>query len=183
MLAQPFNLCESLLRKLISTTEKIWRWERCDKTNAFVYLSTLFLLFSVLIFFLSSCRSGGPGLLLGGTVIVLKAFGDLGSDSLSPFPSPPKGATLKMDGIYQQMRHPMYTGLMMIMAGLAIATDSADRLLLTALLWFLIDIKANKEEGTLRHWILVSPSFAATAKNESKNHIEIQYRCILKSSK
>jgi protein-S-isoprenylcysteine O-methyltransferase Ste14 len=119
--------------------------------------------------FLSSCRSGGPGLLLGGTVIVLKAFGDLGSDSLSPFPSPPKGATLKMDGIYQQMRHPMYTGLIMIMAGLAIATDSADRLLLTALLWFLIDIKANKEEGTLYvigFWC--RRYFASIAKNESK---------------
>jgi protein-S-isoprenylcysteine O-methyltransferase Ste14 len=101
-------------------------------------------------FFISSlcCRSGGPGLLLGGSVIALKAFGDLGSDSLSPFPSPPKGASLKLDGIYGQMRHPMYTGLLMIMAGLSIATNSADRLLLTALLWFLVDIKASKEEGT-----------------------------------
>jgi protein-S-isoprenylcysteine O-methyltransferase Ste14 len=93
--------------------------------------------------------SGGPGLLLGGTVIALKAFGDLGSDSLSPFPSPPSGASLKMDGVYGQMRHPMYTGLLMVMAGLSIASNSADRLLLTALLWFLIDIKAYKEEGTL----------------------------------
>jgi protein-S-isoprenylcysteine O-methyltransferase Ste14 len=85
---------------------------------------------------------------LGGSVIALKAFGDLGSDSLSPFPSPPKGAALKMEGIYGQMRHPMYTGLLMVMAGLSIATNSADRLLLTALLWFLVDIKASKEEGT-----------------------------------
>lgn len=91
--------------------------------------------------------SGGPGLLLGGTVVVFKAFADLGSDSLSPFPSPPKGAALKMDGIYSQMRHPMYTGLLMVMAGLSIASNSADRLLLTGLLWYLLEVKADKEEG------------------------------------
>jgi protein-S-isoprenylcysteine O-methyltransferase Ste14 len=107
-----------------------------EKSHCFMFLSR------------PQIHSGGPGLLLGGTVIALKAFGDLGSDSLSPFPSPPQGASLKMDGIYGQMRHPMYTGLLMIMAGLSIASNSADRLLLTALLWFWIDIKANKEEGT-----------------------------------
>jgi protein-S-isoprenylcysteine O-methyltransferase Ste14 len=80
-------------------------------------------------------------------VVVFKAFADLGSESLSPFPSPPKGAALKMDGIYSQMRHPMYTGLLMVMAGLSIASNSADRLLLTGLLWYLLEVKADKEEG------------------------------------
>ncbi|KAG7364685.1 protein-S-isoprenylcysteine methyltransferase [Nitzschia inconspicua] len=92
---------------------------------------------------------GGPGLLLGGLVVTLKSFGDLGSDSLSPYPSPPRGGALKTDGIYGQMRHPMYTGLLMVMAGLSIATNSADRLLLTALLWYLLEVKSDKEEDFL----------------------------------
>ena len=93
--------------------------------------------------------SGGPGLLLGGLVVALASLGDLGSDSLSPFPAPPRGASLKTDGIYAQMRHPLYTGLLMVMAGLSIATNNADRLLLTAVLWYLLEIKSDKEEDFL----------------------------------
>jgi len=92
---------------------------------------------------------GGPGLLLGGVVVGLKSLTDLGSDSLSPFPSPPKGSTLKTDGIYGQMRHPLYTSLLMIMAGLSISTNSADRLLLTAVLWYFLEVKSDKEEEFL----------------------------------
>ena len=85
--------------------------------------------------------------MLGGFVVALASLGDLGSDSLSPFPAPPRGAILKTDGIYARMRHPLYTGLIMIMAGLSIATNNADRLLLTAVLWYLLEIKSDKEEG------------------------------------
>jgi hypothetical protein len=35
----------------------------------------------------------------------------------------------------------------MIMAGLSIATNNADRLLLTAALWYLLEVKSEKEEG------------------------------------
>lgn len=94
--------------------------------------------------------SGGPALLLGGTVVSFKALGDLGIDSLSPFPSPPRGSALKTEGIYGQMRHPMYTGLLMFMLGLSIATNNADRLLLTGLLWYLLEVKSEKEEGKFR---------------------------------
>ena len=96
---------------------------------------------------LSKFISGGPGLLLGGLVVAAASLGDLGSDSLSPFPAPPRGAILKTDGLYAKMRHPLYTGLLMTMAGLSIATNNADRLLLTAVLWYLLDVKSDKEEG------------------------------------
>jgi protein-S-isoprenylcysteine O-methyltransferase Ste14 len=96
-----------------------------------------------------SSSSGGPGLLLGGGAVVVQSLAALGSDSLSPFPAPPRTGALKTDGIYGQMRHPMYTGLIMVMSGLSIFTDSADRLLLTALLAYLVEIKSNKEEAYL----------------------------------
>jgi protein-S-isoprenylcysteine O-methyltransferase Ste14 len=72
---------------------------------------------------------GGPGLILGGLGIGGLAVLDLGSDSLSPFPSPPDDGDLKTSGIYSKMRHPMYTSLLMISCGLAIFSNSADRLL------------------------------------------------------
>ena len=78
-----------------------------------------------------------------------KSLADLKSDSLSPFPSPPQGGSLKTGGIYEFCRHPMYLGLLMIMAGLSIATNSADRLLLTAVLWYFLEVKADKEEDFL----------------------------------
>jgi protein-S-isoprenylcysteine O-methyltransferase Ste14 len=90
--------------------------------------------------------SGGPGLLIGGLVVGVKSLADLKSDSLSPFPSPPPGGTLKTGGIYATVRHPMYLSLLMMMTGLSIATNSADRLLLTAALWYFLEVKADKEE-------------------------------------
>jgi Phospholipid methyltransferase len=72
---------------------------------------------------------GGPGLLLGGILIGVLAFVDLGSDSLSPFPDPTVDGDLKTQGIYSKIRHPMYTANIMISAGLSILTNSADRLL------------------------------------------------------
>jgi protein-S-isoprenylcysteine O-methyltransferase Ste14 len=91
----------------------------------------------------------GPGLLLGGLVLAVLSLVDLGSDSLSPFPAPPQTATLKTSGIYAEMRHPMYTGLLTIMLGLSLWTNSADRLLLTALLLYLVEVKSEKEEEFL----------------------------------
>jgi len=88
----------------------------------------------------------GPLLLLSGLLIAVLSVADLGSDSLSPFPKPTTSGSLKTTGIYAQMRHPMYTGLLMIMLGLSVSTNSADRLLLTGFLYYLIEVKSDKEE-------------------------------------
>jgi protein-S-isoprenylcysteine O-methyltransferase Ste14 len=91
----------------------------------------------------------GPGLLLGGVALTALSLVDLGSDSLSPFPAPPPTATLQTSGLYAQMRHPMYSGLVTIMLGLSLWTNSADRLVLTALLLYLVQVKCEKEEDFL----------------------------------
>ena len=90
-----------------------------------------------------------PCFFIWGFALVVLSLIDLGSDSLSPFPAPTKTGNLKTKGIYQQLRHPMYTGLLTIMLGLSLWTNSADRLLLTALLLYVIDIKSEKEEAFL----------------------------------
>lgn len=91
----------------------------------------------------------GPGLFLGGCAVCLLSVVDLGSDSLTPFLTPTDSGSLKQDGVYALIRHPIYSGLIAIMAGLSIVTNSADRLLLTVALYFLIDMKASMEEDYL----------------------------------
>jgi protein-S-isoprenylcysteine O-methyltransferase Ste14 len=92
----------------------------------------------------------GPSLLLGGVALVLLSLVDLGSDSLTPFLTPTDEGSLKKEGIYASMRHPLYTGLISLMGGLSILSNSADRLLLTVALCALIDVKASKEEEYLK---------------------------------
>ncbi|CAJ1950640.1 unnamed protein product [Cylindrotheca closterium] len=91
----------------------------------------------------------GPITALGGLALAALSVVDLGSDSLSPFPAATESSTLKNTGIYAEMRHPMYSGLMMTMLGLSIATDSASRLLLTIVLGVLLEVKSEKEEAFL----------------------------------
>ena len=90
----------------------------------------------------------GPGLTLAGLVGILISVNDLG-DALSPWPVVPSKATLKTGGVYSEVRHPMYASLLCAAAGLSLLTDSADRLLLTALLWYALDLKSNYEEAEL----------------------------------
>jgi protein-S-isoprenylcysteine O-methyltransferase Ste14 len=90
----------------------------------------------------------GPGLLLAGLGVAVISFKDLGS-SLSPWPKPASTAELKTDGLYAYMRHPMYAGALAACAGLSIVTGSATRLLLTALLLYVLDVKSDYEEAQL----------------------------------
>lgn len=88
----------------------------------------------------------GPGLFLSGVAVMVLAVSDLGT-ALTPWPVPPQGDTgLKTQGIYGLIRHPLYAGILASMAGLSIISGSANRLLLTAILLYSLDIKAEYEE-------------------------------------
>lgn len=90
----------------------------------------------------------GPVLLLAGLGVVVVAVGDIGP-ALSPWPAATdKG--LSTDGMFGQMRHPMYAGLIAACAGLSIVSGSATRLLLTAVLMYVLDVKSDYEEADLR---------------------------------
>lgn len=90
----------------------------------------------------------GPGLLFAGLGVIVVAVGDMGS-SLSPWPK----ATTKgliTDGLFSQMRHPIYAGLLASCAGLSVVSQSATRLLLTVVLLYILDVKTDYEEADLR---------------------------------
>ena len=91
----------------------------------------------------------GPGLvLIGGSVATIGAV-QLGTN-LTPWPQPPKDGTLVTDGtIFDQIRHPIYSGLLGLMFGLSIWSGSAIRLLLCVALFYLLDYKSELEEEEL----------------------------------
>lgn len=91
----------------------------------------------------------GPGLLLGGLALTVLGVSDLG-DSLSPFPQPVADKGLVTQGIYAKIRHPIYAGIVAALAGASVMTDSASRLLLTAILFYVADLVADKEEEQLQ---------------------------------
>ena len=91
----------------------------------------------------------GALMMLVGLAVVYKSAADL-QDNLSPWPVPSdKAMMLVKTGAYRFVRHPMYSGLLLGMAGLSIFTHSFERLLLTGILYFVLDAKSNFEEVAL----------------------------------
>jgi protein-S-isoprenylcysteine O-methyltransferase Ste14 len=88
-----------------------------------------------------------------GVSMILISIVEMGP-ALSPWPQPPKNNNnnnkgLVTKGLYAEVRHPMYTGLLATSVGLSIVSDSATRLLLSLVLWYILDVKTNKEEEFL----------------------------------
>lgn len=92
----------------------------------------------------------GPGLLLLGIVVILQGVTALGP-ALSPWITSSSDAQLQTtkETVYGYLRHPIYAGLLYLCVGLAIWTNSADRLVLSALLAVLLDRKSALEETDL----------------------------------
>jgi len=92
----------------------------------------------------------GPVLMIGGMAIIILSGRELGG-ALSPWPVvADTSSDLKTGGVYQYVRHPMYTGLLAACAGFSVWTGSAVRLLLTAALGLLLKKKSSIEEEFLK---------------------------------
>jgi len=91
----------------------------------------------------------GPGfVLLGGSVLSIGVV-ELGTN-LTPWPSPPKNGSLVTDGlVFNEIRHPIYAGLIYLMFGISMWSGSAMRVLLCGVLWYLLDFKSDLEEDEL----------------------------------
>lgn len=87
-------------------------------------------------------------LLLGGASAVAAVF-TLGSN-LSPLPHPKAGTTLVTSGPYRLVRHPIYSGVLLMSLGWALVNASSLTLFYGALLTLLFDRKARREERALQ---------------------------------
>ena len=83
-----------------------------------------------------------------GAMILLIAVLQLNS-TLSPFPTPRSSGQLITNGLYAHVRHPIYSGILLLAFGLALATGSFFRLLISLLLLLLFYYKSSYEEKLL----------------------------------
>jgi len=91
----------------------------------------------------------GLTLSIQGLIIVIKAFLDLG-ENLSPLPYPINESVLIKNNSYQNVRHPLYKGLLFISLGICIFSLSLIHLCLLISLSYILKIKALKEEERLK---------------------------------
>lgn len=92
----------------------------------------------------------GPGFTVVGAAVLVAGVTQMGS-SLSPWPVPvPQKNKLITTGIFSKIRHPIYAGLLAACVGLSIETHSPTRLLLTAVLWYVLQLKSDYEEVLLQ---------------------------------
>jgi protein-S-isoprenylcysteine O-methyltransferase Ste14 len=91
-----------------------------------------------------------PGLLMSLTGLVICGVSILQlNKNLTAFPTPKESARLYSGGLYQYIRHPIYTGVIMFFAGLSLYFGSVFKLLITLMLIILFYFKAAYEEDQL----------------------------------
>jgi len=93
-------------------------------------------------------QAGGVLLLVTGPVFIWWGSETM-TDSLSPLPKPRQGSRLVTTGPFALTRHPLYTGLLLSAAGFTELTQSPSRALTLAGLWWLLSLKAAREEQFL----------------------------------
>ncbi|WP_299676695.1 isoprenylcysteine carboxylmethyltransferase family protein [uncultured Dokdonia sp.] len=69
--------------------------------------------------------------------------------NLSPFPSPKSGSQLIQSGLYNYIRHPIYTGILLLFTGYSFYISSGYKLLITIGLLVLFIFKSRYEEKRL----------------------------------
>lgn len=101
----------------------------------------------------------GVLLVVVGLAVVVLAALNLGR-GLTASPLPNAAAQLRTDGAYRWARHPIYGGILLGAAGVAVASGSVARLVIFVALIALLRVKARWEERWLRDRF---PGYAAYA--------------------
>jgi len=97
--------------------------------------------------------------IIGLAVMVIGATG-LGR-GLTATPLPNAHAKLRTGGLYRYARHPIYSGLLLTMASITVASGSVSRLLTLGVLVLLLTVKARWEETRLMRRIEGYADYAA----------------------
>jgi protein-S-isoprenylcysteine O-methyltransferase Ste14 len=98
----------------------------------------------------SAIRVTGLMMLLIGLGVVNVGLLSLGWNNLTALPYPRRRAEFVGEGAYRYVRHPIYSGVLLSAAGWALLANDLLSLLLTAVLFLLLDRKAHREEKWLR---------------------------------
>jgi protein-S-isoprenylcysteine O-methyltransferase Ste14 len=108
--------------------------------------------------------AAGAGLAISGAAAL--------KGNLTPFPRPVTGATLTARGPYRLVRHPIYGGLVLALAGIGMAVRSLPAVLLGLGLIAFFAAKSRAEERYLR---LVIPEYAVYRQKVTKRFIPLVF--------
>ena len=90
----------------------------------------------------------GLAVSIAGIVLLILSFVNL-NKNLTPFPTPKGNSTLITTGVYQYIRHPVYAGILFMVAGYGVYSQNTLRLLISIVLLVLFISKAAYEETLL----------------------------------
>lgn len=100
---------------------------------------------------------GGGILLVAGIMLGVTGALNLGRN-LTPLPAPRENATLVMAGAYRIVRHPIYSGIILMACGWGLWLQSWLTIAYALLLFAFFDIKSRREE----RWLVEKfPQYAA----------------------
>ena len=141
-----------------------------DKSRGYAYVALQFVLLGVLLTAPRLPDPYGPmtpfvsllGLVLMALagVILLISFVALGN-SLTASPLPKQRGQLVTTGLYAHVRHPIYSGLLLLSLGVVLDAGWWPQLVVALMLFLLLRIKAQFEESLLRK---AYPKYAAYAQ-------------------
>jgi protein-S-isoprenylcysteine O-methyltransferase Ste14 len=120
-------------------------------------VSTQFLLFSIYMLDLDwslgvSHLIKMMGLIISilGLVVIILSILQL-NKNLTPFPTPKDNSVLIENGMYKLVRHPIYSGLILLFVGYGVYQNSLYKVIITFLLLLLFHFKTKYEEQQLQN--------------------------------
>lgn len=99
-----------------------------------------------------------------GLSVVVLAIVQL-NKNLTPFPTPVKSGTLIQTGLYRFVRHPIYSGIILMTLGVGLYLGSTWKISIGVALWVLFYFKSRYEETLL---LRQYPDYEAYRKRTSR---------------
>ena len=126
------------------------------KIKDIVYVSIQFLLFAGYLFEVKKLKFELPELIqfillpfiVTGIAVILISFFQL-NKNLSPFPSPKENSELITSGLFSKIRHPIYSGILLLAFSFALYQNSGFKILISFFLSILFYFKTGYEEKLL----------------------------------
>jgi protein-S-isoprenylcysteine O-methyltransferase Ste14 len=126
------------------------------KIKDIVYVGIQFFLFAGYLFEMKKLRFELPEFIqfillpfiVAGIAIIFISLFQL-NKNLSPFPSPKENSELVTTGLFSKMRHPIYSGILLLAFSFALYQNSGFKILISFVLSILFYFKTGYEEKQL----------------------------------